>query len=194
MKSLLSFLSIIFISMIISCDNSSLLNDENISDFRIFIDKLSQDDNIKTVARNLDNLNLIFANSHTGEDLVVDDYICRFLEHFPRLGCISKTTLNIDFLAGELNNPDIERKSASLLKFEQGIKLLKGRGQKEIELISFQEYNHSILLGNFYEGNAYVYSPDIELDLLTSDELYVLGFRYAVKTKFNAWFYIAPLG
>ena len=194
MKSLLSFLSIIFISMIISCDNSSLLNDENISDFRIFIDKLSQDDNIKTVARNLDNLNLIFASSHTGEDLVVDDYICRFLEHFPRLGCISKTTLNIDFLAVELNNPDIERKSASLLKFEQGIKLLKGRGQKEIELISFQEYNHSMLLGNFYEGNAYVYSPDIELDLLTSDELYVLGFRYAVKTKFNAWFYIAPLG
>lgn len=194
MKSLLSFLSIIFISMIISCDNSSLLNDENISDFRIFIDKLSQDDNIKTVARNLDNLNLIFASSHTGEDLVVDDYICQFLERFPRLGCISKTTLNIDFLAFELNNLDIERKSASLLKFEQGIKLLKGRGQKEIELISFQEYNHSILLGNFYEGNAYVYSPDIELDLLTSDELYVLGFRYAVKTKFNAWFYIAPLG
>lgn len=110
------------------------------------------------------------------------------------MGCISKATLNIDFLAGELNNSAIERKSASLLKFEQGVKLLRGRGQKEIELISFQECNHSILLGNFYEGNAYVYSPDIELDLLTSDELYVFGFRYAVKTKFNAWFYTAPLG
>ena len=194
MKSLLSFLSVIFISIFISCDSSSLLNDGNISDFQIFIDKFSQDGNIKTVARNLNNLNLIVASSHTGEALAVDDYICRFLERFPRLGCISKTTLNIDFLADELNNSAIERKSASLLKFEHGIKLLRGRGQKEIELISFQEYNHSILLGNFYEGNAYVYSPDIELDLLPYDELYVLDFRYAVKTKFNAWFYIAPLG
>lgn len=194
MKRLLSFLSVIFISIFISCDSSSLLNDGNISDFQIFIDKFSQDGNIKTVARNLNNLNLIVASSHTGEALAVDDYICRFLERFPRLGCISKTTLNIDFLVDELNNSAIERKSASLLKFEHGIKLLRGRGQKEIELISFQEYNHSILLGNFYEGNAYVYSPDIELDLLPYDELYVLGFRYAVKTKFNAWFYIAPLG
>ena len=58
----------------------------------------------------------------------------------------------------------------------------------------FYEYEYIPILGNKEKGNAYVYSPDLDLSSLSSCELAVFGLANAHKTKFKNWFYTGPLG
>lgn len=179
----------------ISCKSNALLNNENILYFQNFVNELCQTGSIEIIGRELDNHSFIYVRNYTGEELVVDDFICQFMQHIPKLGIITKNSLNLDSFEYNINNSFIEKKSSSVLKFEQGVQLLRQRCPKKIiTLVSFREYSRSVLLGNFYEGNAYVYSPDLDLDSLTADELYVFGFNYATKTEFSDWFYTGPLG
>lgn len=179
----------------ISCEKNTLLNCKNITDFEIAANNFLQDKTIEIVGRDLDNYDEIFAKKISGESSEVNELIYSFFQLVPEVGCVSKSVVKLDFYSEYLEESFTDKKSNSVLKFENGLKSLFQRNLKnDVKIIIFQEYKKSFLLGNYYSGNAYVFSPKLDLSLLLEDELYVLGFKYVCKTKFENWFYTAPLG
>lgn len=179
----------------ISCEKKSLLNSKNIFDFEMFANFFFQEKAIEVVSRDLDNYDRIFVKNKSGKISEVRENVYTFFQLVPEIGCVSKTVVNLDFYSEYLRDSFADRKSNSVLKFENGLKILLQRDLKyDFSIIKFQKYNKSILFGNYYSGNAYVFSPELDLSILLEDELYVLGFKYVYKTEFENWYYTAPLG
>ena len=179
----------------ISCEKKSLLNSKNISDFEILANNFLENNTIEIIGRDLDKYDMIFTKNKLGEISEVNEFIYSFFQLVPEIGCISKSVVNLNFYSEYLEKSFTDKKASSVFKFENGLKLLLQRDLKnDLKIIIFQEYDKSFLLGNNYSGNAYVFSPELDLSLLLEDELYVLGFKYVSKTKFENWYYTAPLG
>ena len=92
----------------------------------------------------------------------------------------------------ENNSPNVML-SDSVLKIERGARHLLKRlpdGKSYVTMVSFRRFSYIPILGNTLDGDGYVYSPDLSLDVLTSEELSVFGFKCAIKTNYENWFYM----
>lgn len=198
-KKMKLFKKIIFINLCFSlfsaCTGNSLLTEENISDFQNVSNSLFTDNTTTLVGRNLKDTSKIYARDSGGKEMLACDLYCAFFQNNPKLSLIYKCSKGLRSMVG--NDAFSSIKSQGVLEVEDGAKLLMEKltnGNDKIEVIYFYEYSYIPTLGNTQKGNAYVYSPFLDLSSLSSSELAVFGLAKARRTKFKDWFYTGPLG
>lgn len=196
MKTNILFLCLLIFS---ACSQNALITDENISDFQNISNAILNDDAIEMLIRDLGDVSKIYAKNQKGEMIPACDLYHDFFRNNSKICFIYKDYEDSKKLNAMLKMTDSAYyvKSEGVKKMEHGAELLLEKLSREndrISIICFSEYTYVPFLGNTQKGNRYVYSPDLDLSSLSSEELYFLGFTYAHETKFNNWFYTAPLG
>ncbi len=198
MKLFKKFIYTIFILFVFSsCSGDDFLTDENISDFQNISDILYADDSTLLVNRNLKDTSKIYGRNFSRKEIPVGDVYYKFFQDNPKLSYVykfSEDIKNIGEIGKKYSSPHISR---GVLEKGRGARLLMEKIPDEnakIELIFFYKYGYIPIFGNTQEGNAYVYSPDLDLSSLSSCELAVFGLANAYKMKFENWFYTGPLG
>lgn len=195
MKKLFLILFFLYIFILISCSREFLLNDANVVDFQSISNHILEDGNIVLVERNLDDTEMLFAKNPKGEEIALDDVFYQFFQRNKKLGIVYKDIKHLETLV-ENNSPNVML-SDSVLKMERGARQLLKRlpdGKSYVTMVSFRRFSYIPILGNTLDGDRYVYSPDLSLDVLASEELSVFGFKCAIKTNYENWFYTTPLG
>lgn len=190
-KNYLCHFYIVFFS---SCSRTYFLTDENISDFENISDLLFTDDTTRFICRDLEDISRIYAEDSSCKEIPVNDLYCKFFQDKPELCMVHKYIKDLKSLAENYSTRNI---SKGVLEIKQGARLLMEKlpdGNDNVELIFFYKYGYIPMLGNTRSGNAYVYSPYLDLSSLSSCELAVFGLDYAHETKYKNWFYTAPLG
>ncbi len=179
-----------------SCRQRNLINDSNILEYESFVNAFLQNSEIKLISRNFEKRHLLSASNFEGEDAFIVDAYNLFFQNNKTLARIFKEQVNLNNFCGEFAYQK-EKLSEAALEREFGKELLQKRmnsAKNVITLVCFQEYHELFLLGIYLDENQYVYSPDLDLGVLTPEELSVFGFAYANKTKFKNWFYTASKG
>jgi len=196
MKKNIFFLCLLIFS---ACSQNDLLTDENISEFQNVSSAILKDDAIEMLIRDLKDVSKIYAKNPRREKIPVCDLYKEFFRSNSKICFIYKNYNDSQKLNTMLRSSDSAHyvKSEGVKIMEQGARLLLEKLPSEnggITIICFSEYTSLPLLGNTQKGNSYVYSPDLVLSSLSSEELYFLGFADAHETKFKDWFYTDPLG
>lgn len=198
MKVLKKIICITFILFIFSsCSGSDFLTKENVSYFQNISDILYVDDTTLLICRDLKDTSKIFGRNFSREEIPVGNVYYNFFKDNPKLSSVYKFSEDIKYI-GEKSKKDSKcHISQEILEKERGARLLMKKiadKNAKIKVIFFYEYDYIPILGNREKGNAYVYSPDLDLSSLSSCELAVFGLANAHKTKFKNWFYTGPLG
>lgn len=186
--------SVIFFS---SCIQKSLVDDSNISEYENFVNRFSIDKNADVISRDPENSSLILVSKFDGGRMKADKSYASIFGNNKTLGRIFKFEIDLDCVEDSVTDLQKKYMSESALEREYGIRLLRKRidaDKKMVSLICIQEYRNNFFTGFCLDSNEYVYSADLDLSKLTSEELRVFGFAFANKTKFKNWFYTGPLG
>lgn len=186
----------IVLTSISSCvlNGSLVLNSENIEQLTDVKNRILNNDKIIEVERD-ENFEIDYY-AETNEYVISFEYYKLFFINNKHIFRIRKDEFSLHY-------NDLEKLKQKNVFSEGSFRQFRGEGlilnrfnvvEKKITLIRFFECADVLFLGYTMFSRGLVYCRDLDLSVLTEDELYFFGFGIIEKTSYENWYYFGMVG